>query len=180
MVTAKTGKRFTIREAREADLPHLVGFLAKLALHVSGAPPQELKQSEFKRLLRTLHSALDDPNKQLLVAETRSAGLVAMGYVYIWRSQGIWEQSEAVEYKSGVIDDVWVEPEFRNMGIFKALLRRLVAFAEAHHASELILEYSASNKEAKAAWTRLGFKPTGVRAAAFTSAVKEALAEPQP
>lgn len=173
-------RNYSIREAREADLPELVGFLAKLALHVSGAPPHELKQSEYKRLLRTLHTALDDPNKRLVVAENRTAGLVGMGYVYIWRSQGIWEQSEPVEYKSGIIDDVWVEPDFRKMGIFKALLQDLVAFAEAHHASELILEYSASNKEAKAAWTRLGFKPTGVRAAAFTSAVKQALAETTP
>ncbi|MCW8978885.1 MAG: GNAT family N-acetyltransferase, partial [Marinobacter sp.] len=105
--------------------------------------------------------------------------LVGMGYVYIWRSQGIWEQSEAAEFKSGVIDDIWVEPDFRGLGILKALLRDLVTFAEEHHASELILEYSASNKEAKAAWTKLGFKPTGVRAAAFTSVVKQALAESQ-
>ena len=174
---AKRG--FVIREAWEEDLPEMVGFLAKLALHVSGAPPHDLKESEYKRLLRTLHSALDDPNRRLVVAETKSAGLVGMGYVYIWRSQGIWEQSEAAEFKSGVIDDIWVEPDFRGLGILKALLRDLVNFAEEHHASELILEYSASNKEAKAAWTKLGFKPTGVRAAAFTSVVKQALAESQ-
>ena len=174
---AKRG--FVIREAREEDLAEMVGFLAKLALHVSGAPPHELKESERKRLLRTLHSSLDDPNKLLLVAESKNSALVGMGYVYIWRSQGIWEQSEAAEFKSGVIDDIWVEPDFRGLGILKALLRDLVTFAEEHHASELILEYSASNKEAKAAWTKLGFKPTGVRAAAFTSVVKQALAESQ-
>ena len=55
---AKRG--FVIREAWEEDLPEMVGFLAKLALHVSGAPPHDLKESEYKRLLRTLHSALDD------------------------------------------------------------------------------------------------------------------------
>ncbi|SNB56138.1 Ribosomal protein S18 acetylase RimI [Marinobacter sp. es.042] len=172
---AKRG--FVIREAREEDLPAMVSFLAKLALHVSGAPPHDLKESEYKRLLRTLHSSLDDHNRRLVVAESKSTGLVGMGYVYILRSQGIWEQSEATEFKSGVIDDIWVEPEFRGLGILKALLRDLVIFAEEHHASELILEYSASNKEAKAAWTKLGFKPTGVRAAAFTSVVKQALTE---
>lgn len=172
-----TNRAFTIRGAQEEDLPEMVGFLAKLALHVSGAPPHDLKESEHKRLLRTLHASLDDPNKRLIVAESKRAGLVGMGYVYVWRSQGIWEQSESIEFKSGVIDDIWVEPEFRKLGIFKALLRDLVGFAEQHHASELILEYSASNIEAKAAWTKLGFKTTGVRAAAFTSVVKQALAE---
>ena len=170
---------FVIREAREEDLPEMVEFLAKLALHVAGAPPHDLKECEHKRLLRTLHSSLDDPNKRLLVAESTNAGLVGMGYVYIWRSQGIWQQSGEEEFKSGFIDDVWVEPEFRKLGIFKALLRDLVAFAEQHHASELVLEYSASNKEARAAWTRLGFKTTGIRAAAFTSVVKQALMESQ-
>ncbi len=179
-VAGKHTKRgFVIREAQEDDLPEMVGFLAKLALHVSGAPPHDLKESERKRLLRTLHSSLDDPNKLLLVAESKNSGLVGMGYVYIWRGQGIWEQSESTEFKTGVIDDIWVEPEFRGLGILKALLRDLVTFAEQHHASELILEYAASNKEAKAAWTKLGFKTTGVRAAAFTSTVKQALTELQ-
>jgi ribosomal protein S18 acetylase RimI-like enzyme len=59
--------------------------------------------------------------------------------------------------------------------VFRALLRELVAFAEAHHAHELILEYSASNRQARAAWTKMGFKTTGVRAAAFTSTVRAAL-----
>ena len=157
----------------------MVGFLAKLALHVSGAPPHDLKESERKRLLRTLHSSLDDPNRLLLVAESKNSGLAGMGYVYIWRGQGIWEQSDPTEFKTGVIDDIWVEPEFRGLGILKALLRDLVTFAEQHHASELILEYAASNREAKAAWTKLGFKTTGVRAAAFTSVVKQALTESQ-
>ncbi|PTB82299.1 GNAT family N-acetyltransferase [Marinobacter sp. Z-D5-3] len=179
-MTGKHTKRgFFIREAREEDLPEMVGFLAKLALHVSGAPPHDLKESERKRLLRTLHSSLDDPNRLLLVAESKNSGLAGMGYVYIWRGQGIWEQSEPTEFKTGVIDDIWVEPEFRGLGILKALLRDLVTFAEQHHASELILEYAASNREAKAAWTKLGFKTTGVRAAAFTSVVKQALTESQ-
>lgn len=167
---------FVIREAREDDLPVLVEFLAKLALHVSGAPPQNLKDNEYIRLLRVMHSALKDDNKLLAVAEHADASLVGMGYVYVWRSQGIWEQAEALEFRSGIIDDVWVEPEFRSLGIFKALLRELVAFAESHNVVELILEYAVSNEQAKAAWTKLGFKTTGIRAAAFTSTVKEALA----
>lgn len=40
-----------------------------------------------------------------------------------------------------------------------------------------MLEYSATNKEAEATWTRLGFKTTGVRAEAFTTTVKEKLAK---
>jgi ribosomal protein S18 acetylase RimI-like enzyme len=99
-----------------------------------------------------------------------------MGDISIWTSQGIWEQAHDIEYRSGIIDDIWVEPDFRSLGIFRALLRELVNFAELRGAQELILEYSASNKEANAAWTKLGFKTTGLRAAAFTHHVKEELA----
>lgn len=171
----KTAGRYLIREAVEDDLPVLVEFLARLALHVSGASPQNLKAQERDRLLEVLRSSLADPGKQIIVAEVPEAGPVGMGYIYISRNQGIWEQTSHVEYRSGIIDDVWVEPEFRKLGIFPDLLRRLVAFAESRGAYELVLEYSASNKEAKAAWSRLGFKPMGVRAAAFTSSVQEAL-----
>ncbi|WP_150913573.1 GNAT family N-acetyltransferase [Marinobacter halotolerans] len=169
-------KRYLIREAEEKDLPVLVEFLAKLALHVSGAPHQSLKEDESARLLEVLRSALPDGNKQLVVAEVPGEGLVGMGYIYVLRSQGIWEQTSHVEFRSAFIDDVWVETDYRSLGIFPDLLRKLVAFAEARGAYELILEYSASNKEAKAAWSRLGFKTVGVRAAAFTSSVQEALA----
>ncbi|WP_376696226.1 GNAT family N-acetyltransferase [Wenzhouxiangella sp. EGI_FJ10305] len=175
-----TGKRpkkrsFEIREATEADLPVLVEFLVKLALHVAGDGPQTLKKGEHHRLMEALRSALDDENKRLFVADSPEVGLVGMGYVYVYRSQGIWEQAEPVEYRTGVIDDVWVEPEFRSFGVFRALLKRLVAFAESHNAHELVLEYSVTNKQAKAVWTKMGFKTTGVCAAAYTSSVKSAL-----
>lgn len=166
---------FVVREASEPDLPVLVEFLARLALHVSGDGPQTLKRNERQRLVAALRSALDDEDKRLFVAESPDAGLVGTGYVYVWRSQGIWEQVEPVEYRTGVIDDVWVEPEFRSRGVFRALLKRLVAFAESRNAHELTLEYSASNRQARAVWTKMGFKTTGVCAAAYTSTVKAAL-----
>ncbi|MDX1553323.1 MAG: GNAT family N-acetyltransferase [Marinobacter sp.] len=171
----KAAPRYLIREAVEDDLPRLVEFLASLALHVSGSPPQSLQERERDRLQGVLLSSLTDANKHIMVAEVPGEGLVGMGYIYISRNQGIWEQTSHVEYRSAFIDDVWVEPEFRKLGIFPDLLRSLVAFAESRGAYELVLEYSASNKEAKAAWTRLGFKTIGVRAAAFTTSVQEAL-----
>jgi ribosomal protein S18 acetylase RimI-like enzyme len=172
----KTASKYLIREAVEDDLTVLVEFMAKLALHVSGAPSQNLKEDERDRLVEVLRSSLTDANKHLVVAEVPGTGLVGMGYVYVLRSQGIWEQTSHVEFRSAVIDDIWIEPEFRKLGIFPDLLRSLVAFAESRGAYELILEYSASNKEARAAWSRLGFETVGVRAAALTSSVQEALA----
>jgi ribosomal protein S18 acetylase RimI-like enzyme len=161
-----------IRKAEEGDLPVLVDFLVKLALHVAGPPSQKLKKKERKRLLDYLASACVDKDKLVVVAEHSDSGLVGMAYIYIWRSQGIWEQAGDHEFKSGIIDDIWVEPAFRKLGIFSDMLRELVAFAENRDVPELILEYAVSNKEADATWKRLGFEITGVRAAAFTRSVK--------
>jgi len=168
---------FIIRKARKADLPVLVDFMIKLAVHVAGGEPQTLKKAERKKLKDLLASALKDEHKLVVVAETPDDGLVGMGDIYIWRSQAIWEQLGDLEFRSGIIDDIWVEPEFRKLGIFRAMLRELVAFAEKHKVQELILEYSVANKEAEATWRKLGFKPTGVRAAAFTETVKKTLSE---
>ena len=168
-------EKLKIREARKADFRILVDFLNKLALHVAGSAPQTLKKKERKRLQEVLTAALLDDDKLLVVADLPGSGVVGMGYIYIWRSQGIWEQADEQELKSAVIDDIWVEPDFRKLGIFSALHSELIAFAEQREVQELILEYAISNKEAEATWTRLGFKTTGVRAAAFTSVVKEKL-----
>ncbi|MDT8311289.1 MAG: GNAT family N-acetyltransferase [Methylophaga sp.] len=176
MVQDNTDK-FFIRKAVEADLPMLVDFLAKLALHVAGTPPLNLKKKERSRLMNVMRASLSDPDKLIIVAAAPDDRPVGMGYLYISRNQGIWEQAEETESKSAFIDDVWVEPDFRNMGIFSAIIRELVEFAELHDVHELILEYALSNKEAAAVWTRLGFKPTGVRAAAFTQTVQQALAK---
>ena len=175
MVTKKPRLSYSIRDATEADLPVLVDFLKKLALHVNGGPELALKESEYQRLLEALTATLASPDKRIVVAEQPGVGLIGMGDVTVWSSQSIWEQATVAEYRSAILDDIWVEPEFRKAGIFKALLRRLVEFADQRGANELILEYSSSNKEAKTAWTRLGFVTTGVRAAAFTHTVKEAL-----
>lgn len=175
-VTGNNIEKLKIREARKADFPVLVDFLTKLALHVAGSPPLPLKKAEQKHLQDNLAAALVDDDKLLVVADFPGSGVVGMAHIYIWRSQGIWEQIGDKELISAVIDDTWVEPGFRQLGIFSALLSEIVAFAESRGVQELMLEYSASNKEAAATWTRLGFKTTGVRAEAFITTVKEKLA----
>ncbi|GAB3310162.1 GNAT family N-acetyltransferase [Haliea atlantica] len=168
-----------IRPARKSDLGILVDFMARLAMHVAGGAPRTLRRAERKRLRELLAAALEDQDRLVVVAALPEVGPVGMAYIYVWRSQGIWEQLDDLELKSGVIDDVWVEPDYRKLGIFRAMLAELLAFAEQHDVQELILEYSLSNREAEATWSRLGFQPTGVRAAAFTANVRKAISAGQ-
>jgi len=141
-------------------------------------PHDDLTRSAFRRRLKRYGRDIrEDQAYPFFIFRAADARLVGMGYLYVWHNQGIWEQVEEVEFKSGIIDDVWVEPDFRKLGVFSAILKELLAFAECHDIDELILEYAVSNEEAAATWTKLGFKPTGVRAAAFTSVVQDALAK---
>jgi len=170
--------KIRIRKALQKDLPVIVDFLARLALHVAGESSHTLRKKEKKRLMSVLRSTLSDQNKLIVVAEVNTK-LVGMGSLFACFSQSIWEQTRDIEFKSGIIDDVWVEPDFRKIGVFSAILRELVAFAENHNIEELIIEYAVSNKEAAETWTRMGFNPTGVRAAAFTSVVQKTMAKQQ-
>lgn len=169
------GNEFTIREANRDDIPVLVGFLVDLGLHVSGAKRQTLTRAAEERLSHFLLDYIDDPHKLMLVACTRRKRVVGMGNIQIWHSPNLWEEAEDLDLRSGFIDDLWIEPKYRKRGIMARILDELIAFAEQRNIGELVLEYSLTNKEAAAAWEKLGFRPTGVRASAYTASVRKKL-----
>jgi len=155
----------------------MVDFLVELGLHVSGGERQVLSREAEQRLRSFLSGYLDDEDKHLVVACSADGEVVGMGNIHIWDSPNLWEEAEDLDLKSGFIDDLWVEPACRKQGIMTLILKELIKFAESHEIEELILEYSLSNEEAVTAWERLGFKPTGVRAAAWTRSVREKLSD---
>lgn len=169
-----------IREATEDDIPRLVQFLLQLDAHVAGVDAEVLALTEAgeQQLVERLRDFIDNPWKLVLVAEDADTGeVVAMGDIALWHYADIWHNPERKGLSSGVIDDVWVEPDYRQSGVGKAMLERLVAFAAANGIHDLMVEYSLSNDEARAAWERLGFRPTGVRAAATVGEVRRRLGD---
>jgi len=143
-------EQYLVREATGADIPVMVDFLVKLGLHVSGAPRQTLTQEAQSRLENFLHDYLEDTEKLLVVTCTGDGDVIGMGNIQIWRSPNLWEEAEHLDLTSGFIDDLWVEPAYRQKGILRRMLDVLVAFAESHGIAELVLEYSTSNREAAA------------------------------
>ena len=168
---------FKVREATETDVPTLVDYLVELGLHVSGEDRRTLTREAEQRLEEFLREYIHDEAKYMVVACTARGRVVGMGNIHIWHSPNLWEEAGDLDLKSGFIDDLWVEPACRKKGIMTLMLRELIGFAESHGIEELILEYSLSNKEAAAAWEGLGFRPTGVRAAAWTRNVREKLGD---
>jgi ribosomal protein S18 acetylase RimI-like enzyme len=171
----------TIREAVADDVPMLVEFLIRLDAHVAGVSPDELELTAAgaEQLRLRIASFLDTPGKRLSVAETGDGALAGMGDIHIWHYADIWVNPERRGRRSAFIDDLWVEPDWRGRGIAHRIVEDLLAFADTAGIDELLLEYALHNPEAAAYWERLGFRPTGVRAAARLPEVMARLAPPK-
>ena len=169
--------RYRYRDARGEDLPRLIELLIRMDAHVSGARRAELKPTArgLAGLRAHFSGLMADDDARVVVAVTGNGRIVAMGNVQIQRFPEYWHNPERRRQRLAFIDDVWVEPRHRQRGVSKALIRELVAFAAEHGVEQLMLEYSLANAEARGAWTRLGFEPTGVRAEATVATVSEKL-----
>ncbi len=125
-----------------------------------------------------LDDLMSNSFSKLLVADSGpGTKLLAMGDIALWHVDDMWKNPERIGVSYAVIDDLWVEPEARQFGISKAIVRDLVTFASENGINDLILEYATTNIEAEATWSRLGFKTTGVRAAAPVADVLNRLTE---
>lgn len=173
--------RYRYREARGEDVPRLVELLIRMDAHVAGARRAELKPTAagMKDLHAHFQRLLDDQDAQVFVAATRQGRVIGMGNIQIWRYPDLWHNPERRGQRAAVIDDVWVEPRHRQRGVSKGIVAELLGFARGHGVENLMLEYSLSNAEAETAWTRLGFRPTGVRAEATVTEVSGKLQEAQ-
>jgi ribosomal protein S18 acetylase RimI-like enzyme len=168
---------FTVRNAVADDLPILLDFLIKLDAHVAGVAPGELALTSAGRrqIQDRLRSFIDEAGKRMVVACGPDGRPVGMGDIHVWHFADIWLNPERQGMRSGYIDDLWVEPEARGHGIARRISEALIEFAAEQKIDELILEYALHNKEAAAFWERLGFAPTGVRAAARIDEVRKRL-----
>lgn len=66
-------------------------------------------------------------------------------------------------YDGRHVESIWVAPTHRRRGVFRALLRALVDHKRANRAYDLLLWVMEDNDEARRAYRRLGFTPTGER-----------------
>ncbi len=171
--------RYQLREANAGDVPRLAELLIRMDAHVAGTPRRVLKPTtEGMRDIETrIARLIDNPHARVAVVVSPSDKVVAMGDLQVWHYPDLWENPERRGRVVGVIDDIWVEPRHRRRGLNRRLVADLVDFARERGVQELHLEYSLSNQEAAAAWSRLGFEPTGVRASASPETVQARLAE---
>ncbi|MHB8520057.1 MAG: GNAT family N-acetyltransferase [Limisphaerales bacterium] len=137
-----------IRPATPADAATIARFNDCLAQET------ERRALPLERLRQGVEAVLNDPTRGFyLVAESDShvVGQVLLTYEWSdWRRGNFWW-----------LQSVYVENEFRGQGVFKALFRQVQTMASSRNdVCGLRLYVDGRNLKAKAAYQRLGLRPT--------------------
>lgn len=148
----------TVRQAQEADLPHLARYgLALGQLHVSfdgerfATPPGG--ESAYAAFFR---AEMQRPEVVLLIAEL---GPQPVGYAFVRMEP--WSLVE-IRTAGAWLHDIYVDPEARRGGIGHKLLEAAKEAALALGSSSLMLSASPHNAKAQALFARAGLRPTMV------------------
>lgn len=141
-----------IRPARRADVPELLRLINDLARYEEA---QDQVTATEPQLVSTLFN--DRPMVYAIVAEDQER-LVAMAFYYY--SFSTWQGRYGLYMK-----DMFVEPDYRQQGLGRAMMARLAAIAQKHNCGRFewsvldwndpaIAFYRKCGAEPKAEWVR--------------------------
>jgi ribosomal-protein-alanine N-acetyltransferase len=136
-----------IREMKEADIP----FVCDIESSIFSKP---WSASSFR-------SSIKDTNNIYLVVEDEEQ---IIGYCGLWGIVG-----------EGQINNVAVKKEYRNKGIGKKMLQRLLELGKENGLEEFTLEVRVSNKNAIQLYKSLSFKDAGIRRNFYEEPVEDAI-----
>jgi len=147
--------KFLIRGATENDVDSVTEMRLRLQEHLfaSNSKIWEMSKERIANLPVFYTNALKDQQCHLVVAEEKVSGvIIGVGLGTIQKHE------EHIPNMSGKIDDIWVEPNYRKMGICKKIVSEIVAFFESKgRRYVIVLNYVTGNSVAEAVWKHLGF-----------------------
>jgi ribosomal protein S18 acetylase RimI-like enzyme len=154
-----------IRHAEPSDIPSLLPMIAKTcALHQSwdaakyGSVPHPEQQ-----YYNWLASLLKNQRNLCLVACEKesdaiaSQKLIALLIATVEREIPIYSLREF-----GFIQDLWVEPEYRHMGIARQMLEHALAHFTKIGIKQIRLDTASANDFARSLFTSIGFRPSRI------------------
>ena len=147
---------FSIQIATLDDIDNIVRMRLSLQQHMfkNNSHLWQMSRKKVSSLPTFYRSVIEHRDSQLLIAKdgkSRSIIGMAIGRICV--------HDEYVPNKSGRIDDVWIEPNYRRKGLATRLVSELLEFFKVNHIGVIILEYAKGNIEAEAIWERFGFEP---------------------
>ena len=146
-----------IREATETDLSTLVSLNRDLHSRHAESFPEILKSKPSDEdVSGAFRNKMEARTSYWLVAEEAEGGIIGYLSAEFRRRDETWcSIAHRVCYLGGIV----VAPEFRGKGVAKALLAVLKREVSARNVFQIELEVWAFNREAKEAFTKLGFHP---------------------
>jgi len=153
---------YSIRPAATADLDRLVALSLALQNHLEACNPNLWRMVPQARhnLKGQIASRLAANKGYALVAEHCADGVVGVIFGRIVTN------NRYVPSRAGLIDQLFVQPEYRRLGIATQLVAEICLFFASQEVDDLSLRYVPANREAAQFWTALGFEPRIVTAGA--------------
>lgn len=144
-----------IREATADDIDSLVefrrllqDFMTELNPNLFGLAPgwEEKKRDQYT-------NTIDDPQKHLIVACVGADPPIGMGLA------SIVSHPDFVPPQFGYVDDIWISPEFRRVGVGTRIVEHLMDFFGENGIDHITLNYVVGNPDAERFWLKRGFEP---------------------
>lgn len=149
------------RLADVADLDSLVNMRHRLQDHMKMSTPAlfDLAPGWRARKREFYRSCLEEPDRRLVVVcDTGEEAILGMGL------SSVVENPDIEPARFGAIDDVWVEPQWRQRGLGSKIVADLFRFLDGRGIDRLTLSFAIGNVEAESFWTKLGFQPALIMA----------------
>ena len=148
---------FTIRPGRREDAAEAARLWMQSAREHTAHDPIYATSPAAERVMRRFLADLTGSSHSfLLVAES---GDRTVGFI----SGELREGSPAFHQKTWAsVDDVFVEPDYRNLGVGRALLESVKAWAKESGADGISLQVAAANERGRKFYEELGFREVSV------------------
>ena len=117
-------------------------------LNANFVPQSDWKQGYFENILANARLSL-----RWITVDGRRAGFVLFGL----------EAHRFLPRFSGMIFELYIEPEFRRKGIAQAVARQVIQELKAQSPAKIQLEVMEGNHAAAALWVSLGFRKVSER-----------------
>lgn len=142
-----------IRKAKPEDLNQLTQYGLNLLNQHSELDPYFTPTENADKIYRIfLEGCLDSENKVLLVAE-KDEQIIGYAAGEIQTRSPVFKVAQ-----HGYINDVFVEEEFRKLGIAKKFLKTLKKWFKSRHIEHVELSVLAKNEIGIKTWARFGFE----------------------
>jgi len=151
------GKDFTIRPGRREDAAEAARLWMQSAEEHTAHDPVYATAPGAERVMRRFLADLTSSGHSFLfVAES---GGRTVGFI----SGELREGSPTFRQKAWAsVDDVFVEPDYRNLGVGRALLESVEVWAKERRADGISLQVAAANQRGRKFYEGLGFREISV------------------